>query len=166
MLRANYWIIGLRRLTKRVKSECVPCRRQDSQSCGQVCGPLPELRVKESPPFTVTDSDFAGPLYVCDKPGKKLYILLFTCAVVRAINLELVESLTVCDCLLAIRRFCACRGTVNVFYSDNAKTFQKTSKLVQGVLGAPIKWKFIAPRSPWWGGWWERLICVEKVSRT
>ena len=158
MLRANYWIIGLRRLAKRVKSECVTCRRQDSQSCGQVCGPLPELRVKESPPFTVTGLDFAGPLYVCDKPGKKLYFLLFTCAVVRAIHLELVESLTVSDCLLAIRRFCARRGTVNVFYSDNAKTFQKTSKLVQGVLGAPIKWKFIAPRSPWWGGWWERLI--------
>ncbi len=19
-------------------------------------------------------------------------------------------------------------------------------------------WKFIVPRSPWWGGWWERLI--------
>jgi hypothetical protein len=19
-------------------------------------------------------------------------------------------------------------------------------------------WKYIAPRSPWWGGWWERLV--------
>ena len=25
------------------------------------------------------------------------------------------------------------------------------------------KWKFIVPRSPWWGGWWERLVRTVKV---
>ena len=25
------------------------------------------------------------------------------------------------------------------------------------------QWKFIVPRSPWWGGWWERLVRSVKV---
>ena len=26
------------------------------------------------------------------------------------------------------------------------------------------EWKFIAPRSPWWGGWWERLVRSVKLA--
>ena len=73
--------------------------------------------------------------------------------------------MTLEDCVLAIRRFCARRGTVDTFYSDNAKTFVAASKVVQTQFGlqAP-KWKFIVPRSPWWGGWWERLVRSVKVA--
>ena len=154
MLRSSYWIVGLRRLAKRVKRECVSCQRQDSQACNQKAGPLSSLRVSESPPFSVTRLDFAGPLYASDLPGQKLYFLLFTCAVVRAIHLELVDSPTGSDCMLAIRRFCARRGMVHTFYSDNAKTFVSTAKLLVSQLGpdAPV-WKLIVPRSHWWGGW-------------
>ena len=76
-----------------------------------------------------------------------------------SIHLELIDSLALNDCMLAIRRFCSRRGMVNTFYSDNAKTFVSASKLMETHFGpvAP-KWKFIVPRSPWWGGWWERLI--------
>ena len=105
MLRSSYWIVGLRRLAKRVKRECVSCQRQDSQACNQKAGPLSSLRVSESPPFSVTRLDFAGPLYASDLPGQKLYFLLFTCTVVRVKHLELVDSLTVSDCMLAICRF-------------------------------------------------------------
>ena len=159
MLRSAYWIVGLRRLAKQVKRECVSCQKQDGLACTQPCGPLPSLRVKDAPPFSVTGLDFAGPLYACDLPGKKLYFLLFTCAVVRAVHVELVDSMSVDDCVMAIRRFCARRGMVNTFYSDNAKTFIGVSKLMHSVFGSNAPdWRFIAPRSPWWGGWWERLV--------
>ena len=88
LLRATYWIVSLRRLAKRVKRECVACRRQDTKACTQPCGPLPHDRVTEAPPFSVTGLDFAGPLFVHDLPGKKLYFLLFTCAVVRAVHMS------------------------------------------------------------------------------
>ena len=82
--------------------------------------PLPELRVKEAPPFSVTGLDYAGPLYCLDIPEAKLYILLFTCGVNRAIHLELTDSLSSNDCQLALRRFAARRGIPSLFYSDNA----------------------------------------------
>ena len=59
--------------------------------------PLPKLRAKQAPPFSVTGVDYAGPLYCLDFPKKKFYILLFTCAVIRAIHLELVESINLED---------------------------------------------------------------------
>ena len=47
----------------------------------------------------------------------------------------------------------------SVLWSDNAKVFIAGSERLPQTFGplAP-KWKFIVPRSPWWGGWWERLV--------
>ncbi|XP_066947088.1 uncharacterized protein [Macrobrachium rosenbergii] len=134
-LRNNYWIIRLRQIAKRVCRECVACRRCEAKACSQPVAPLPELRVKAAPPFTVTGLDFAGPLFCVDFPSKKLYILLFTCAVVRAVHLELTESLSVTDCNLAIRRFTARRGVPSVFYSDNAKNLLGVSNLLKQHYG-------------------------------
>jgi len=158
-LRGSYWILGVRRIAKTVCRMCVKCKRYDSRACSQPAAPLPGLRVKIAPPFTVTGLDYAGPLFCIDLPSKKLYILLFTCAVVRAVHLELTDSLSLSDCMLAIRRFAARRGLPSVFYSDNAKTFVSAARQLQQEYG-PLspQWKFIVPRSPWWGGWWERLI--------
>jgi hypothetical protein len=63
------------------------------------------------------------------------------------------------DFLLAYRRFVARRGLPSVTFSDNAKTFIAAKFQLKEVYGhlAP-KWKFIVPRSPWHGGWWERLV--------
>jgi len=164
-LRTNFWIIGVRRLAKTVMKECLSCRRHDSRPCSQPVAPLPKERVRSAPPFSVTGLDYAGPLFCADCPSKKFYVLLFTCGVVRAIHLELTESLSLSDCILAIRRFVARRGLPSVIYSDNAKTFVAARFEVQKVYGhlAP-KWNFIVPRSPWWGGWWERLIRSVKLA--
>ncbi|XP_064637169.1 uncharacterized protein LOC135493625 [Lineus longissimus] len=158
-LRDNYWILGLRRLAKSVKKRCIPCQKVDAQACNQFAAPLPALRIHEAPPFTVTGLDYAGPLYCLDLPETKLYILLFTCAVVRSVHLELTESLSAPDYILALRRFAARRGLPSILYSDNAKTFEATQKeLVRYLAARSPQWKFIVPRSPWWGGWWERLV--------
>jgi hypothetical protein len=158
-LRASYWILGLRRLAKSVKRECFSCQRQDSQACCQPAAPLPKLRVSESPPFSVTGMDFAGPLYCVDVQNKKFYFCIFTCAVIRAIHLEITDSLSTEDFMLAFRRFSARRGFPTVLYSDNAKSFKAASVRLQAYYGhSSPEWKWIVPRSPWWGGWWERLV--------
>ena len=158
-VRASFWVVGLRRLVKRVKLECVRCQRFDALACSRPCAPLPASRVTEAPPFSVTGLDFAGPVYCSNTPGKKYYILLFTCAVIRAVHLELTESLSLDAFLAAFRRFSSRRGLPTVLYSDNARTFKGAEVRLRNLLGvnAP-RWRFILPSSPWWGGWWERLV--------
>ena len=118
--------------------------------------------------------DFAGPLYC--KSQDKAYIALFTCAVTRAIHLELVTDMTTEKFLLAFRRFVSRRGLCNTIYSDNAKTFKRahkelnvlwdslSSKELQEFFAARrISWKFIAEKAAWWGGMWERLVWSVKT---
>lgn len=102
-LRNKSWILGMRKLAKTVMKECLSCREHDSKPCSQPVAPLPKERVRSAPPFNVAGLDYAGPLFCADCPSKKLYVLLFTCGIVRATHLELTESLSLPDCILAIR---------------------------------------------------------------
>ena len=103
--RNEFWIIGLRRIAKRVKKACISWERQDAPACLQPMAPLLADRVNQAFPFEVTGLDHAGPLYCCDLPRKKFGVLLFTCAVARAVHIELVESLSTPETVLALPRF-------------------------------------------------------------
>ena len=112
---------------------------------------------------------------------RKCYIVLFTCATVRAVHLELCSNMTADAFLLALQRFVGRRGVPHTIYTDNAQTFQAANKelvhLWETISDVKthrffsqngITWKFIAPRAAWWGGWWERMIgttksCLRKV---
>ena len=167
IIREHLWIPGLKRLTAKLKKSCISCQRYDSRTQDAPEPPLPVDRVKLTAPFNVVGIDHAGPLYTSDNGKSKFYVLLFTCAVVRAVHLELVGSLTAQDTILAFRRFVARRGTPEIVYSDNSKTFQALSRhLAEKLLFCKPIWKFITPRAPWVGGWWERLIqSVKKALR-
>lgn len=61
--------------------------------------------------------------------------------------------------MLAFRRFVARRSMPVLLCSDNAKTFQGAPSRMSSFFGeCSPKWQYIAPASPWWGGWWERLV--------
>ncbi|GFV77232.1 integrase catalytic domain-containing protein [Trichonephila clavipes] len=75
------------------------------------------------------------------------------------------------DSYLKTGRFIARRGRPSVIYSDNGtnskgdyRFYQKVNleKLKNVEKLNPISWKFIPPRVPWWGGFWERLIGLVK----
>ncbi|GFY13409.1 integrase catalytic domain-containing protein [Trichonephila clavipes] len=106
------------------KSRVSPLKKFSSTSGVQVTAPLPALRVEQSAPFSVVGIDFGGPLYTKDE--NKHYIVLFTCAVTRALHLELVNNLTTETFLLALRRFISRRGLCSKILTDNAKTFKKS----------------------------------------
>jgi hypothetical protein len=98
----------------------------------------------------------------------KCYVCLFTCAVTRAVHLELVPDLSARSFLLAFRRFAARRGPVSVMYSDNAQTFRCVSRHLNILQADPsvqdllarrnLLWIFSASLAPWWGGFWERMV--------
>ena len=163
-LRERYYILGVRKIAKTIVKYCVACQRQDAKPCNQEGAPLPEDRVRKASPFSVTGVDYAGPLF-CKGIKTRYYILLFTCAVIRAVHLELVKSLNLSDFVLAFRRMTARRGVPAIIYSDRGTTFVAASNHLHSIYGdrAP-HWKFNPPASPWWGGFWERMVRSVKSS--
>ena len=62
----------------------------------------------------------------------------------------------------ACERFMARRGTPNVVISDNFKSF-KLSVVKKFMLRFGVQQKFTLPASPWWGGFYERLVRSVKM---
>jgi hypothetical protein len=111
----------------------------------QPTGPLSVYRCTMSPPFDVTGVDFAGPVHLRGSNAKS-WICLFTCAVTRALHLELVQTLTAVGCLMAFDRFVSRFGICRIVYSDNAKTFHRANKdLAEIWKGAEQKFWPILP---------------------
>jgi len=170
-LREKFWIIKGRQLVKSVIGRCFICKVYNARKGAEVFAPLPRDRIMESTPFDVIGIDFAGPVYIKSHGAtEKSYICLFTCAVTRAIHLELVRNMNTESFILALKRFIGRRGAPRVIYSDNAKTFKRADKYLQELYSKKnlelqsfyedqnIKWKFIVERAPWWGGFWERMV--------
>ncbi|UYV64819.1 hypothetical protein LAZ67_3002072 [Cordylochernes scorpioides] len=123
-------------------------------------------------PFTKTGIDFAGPVIVktsklrnarCDKA----YIALFICMFSKAIHIELVTNLTTEAFLDAFRRFIARRGRPAEINTDDATNFVGAYKDLRKLFNSnihdfasseEIKWNFIPPYSPHFGGLWEAGI--------
>ena len=103
-LRQRFWIPSARQYVKSILRSCVACQR--------VCGkpysapPLPKVRTQQASPFTVTEVDFTGALYVHGMTGEeKMYVCLFTCGNTRAVHLEIVNDLSENSFLQAFYRF-------------------------------------------------------------
>ena len=131
--------------------------------------PLPLNRVKDACVFEVTGVDIAGPVIL--RGGQKTWICLYTCAIYRAIHLELKSSLSTSEFLDCLRRFIGRRSRPSVIYSDNGSNFagidRAFSKLNWEVVAKyssaqRINWIFNPPSVAWWGGWWEHLVGMLK----
>ena len=165
---------------KRVLGKCLVCQRQRVGPCSQKMAPL-------SPAFTNVGIDFAGPLFVRGSASSaKAYICIFTCASSRMTHLELTSDLSTNELFQAFIRMISRRGLCSTIWSDNEKTFKRADheiqqlftqgssvnkqlwdkidqeKLQANLTSKGIKWKFIVKRSPWHGGWWERLVSSVK----
>ena len=157
-LSAEYLV--RRRAVRRIVQACTRCRRYKALPYQQSEGALPEFRTFLSRSFEKVGIDYFGPLYI--KNGSKVWGLLITCATTRALHLEVVRSQSTEDLQGALRRFLALRGHPSLIYSDNAKSFRK----ILGILPPGVKWRYIPEASPWWGGFWERLVgCVKAAMR-
>lgn len=177
-LRQNFWIIRARNLVKSVIHNCIVCVREKAAVPTQLMGNLPAARVTPSPrSFSHCGLDYAGPVKVRSSAGRgiashKAYIALFVCLASRAIHLELVSSYSTEAFISAFHRFCSRRGIPSDVYSDNGTTFVGADKeltsayqaavrnpKLQGLTATDnIKWHFIPPSAPHFGGLWEAGI--------
>ncbi|GBM03007.1 hypothetical protein AVEN_14521-1 [Araneus ventricosus] len=170
ILREEFWILKSRRTIRKAIKTCTVCRRFEAKHPEVQAAPLPEDRLRDSATFETTGIDLAGPLYLRD--GSKSWVVLYTCAVYRAVHLELVTSLTTDKFLLSLRRFISRRGRPSIIYTDKGSNFKGSNQALNKVdwnkinddtSVSRIQWKFIPPSSPWWGGFWERLIGLLKT---
>jgi hypothetical protein len=157
-----------------VISRCVVCRRYGGRTLTQPTGDLPSDRVNRAPPFKVIGLDTAGPLYTSDS-NEKVFILIVTCGVIRAVHFEVIRGLNLENFLNGFRRFMAERGVPDKIYSDNYSTLKKVAKELHSfnkvmrsekvkefMASKKIQWEFIPPHGSWFGGFYERLIGTMK----
>ncbi|KAL0861187.1 hypothetical protein ABMA27_009669 [Loxostege sticticalis] len=164
-LRQTFWIVGQRRLIRSIVSQCIRCKRFKAKRFQAPTGGLPIERMKGNAAFQFSGVDLAGPLLL--RSGTKAWIVLFTCATYRAVHLEVVESLSTSEFLMALRRFVARRGRVDCLFSDNGTNFRGLDNAFSSLDWdeiqrfssiTRIKWNFLPPAAPWWGGFYERMI--------
>lgn len=168
-LREKYWILSARKKVRSILSKCMRCKRYTVKRMEAAKAPLPIERVRDAGVFEVVGVDLAGPLYL--KGNEKAYVCLFTCAVYRAIHLELLLSLSTASFIKGFYRLIARRGRPVEVFSDNGTNFLGTENNLKKLnweeiekysATKRIKWHFNPPASAWWGGWWERLIRIVK----
>jgi len=166
-LREKFWIPKARRTVKSIISKCVFCKVVIGKTMVGPSPPdLPSFRVASDFAFRKIGLDFAGPLYVKEIYNDsddlhKCYICLFTCASTRNTHLELTPDMGTNALIRCLRRFISRRGSMEFVISDNFKTFLSDS-LQQYLASERVTWTFILPKSPWWGGFYERLIRIVK----
>lgn len=174
-VRDSYWPVAGRNLARRVVHSCVTCRRFRGKTLSPLMGSLPEERITPCFPFSRCGVDYAGPVLMLNRKGRgssliKGYICLFICFVTRAVHLELVSDLSTDSYLLALKRFMSRRGKPSEIFSDNGKNFvglmtefnkfltNCAPSIIEYATNQGIKFKFIPPYSPHFGGLWEAGI--------
>ncbi|XP_069160890.1 uncharacterized protein [Procambarus clarkii] len=177
-IRQQYWIPQGRQSVKSILKNCMICRRYDARTCSYPGPPpLPKERVVHLQPFETTGVDYTGAIYLtgtADKQPIKAYICLFTCATTRAVHLEVTPDMTAQSFIQAFRRFAARRSCPKLMISDNGANLVAGEACLREICSHPAvtstleqrhcRWKFIPPRAPWHGGFYERLIGTVKRS--
>ena len=171
-VREAWWPLGGRNLARKTVHDCVTCTRIKGKTMQPLMGNLPAERLEPGFPFMRCGVDYAGPVMILSRRGRgasltKAYICLFVCLSTRAIHLELVTSLSTKDYLLALKRFISRRGKPAEIMSDNGRNFvgaekefvtfiKNNSKDVNDFASNNnIKFSFIPPYAPHFGGLWE-----------
>lgn len=177
IIRQNFWLLGGRREVKRIIRKCL-CYRLRASKFHQSVAPLPEVRLRPSNGFETVGLDYAGPFIVSEAiDGKeraiKVWVLLITCLTTRAVHFEIVYAMDISSFINAFRRFIARRGYCRLVYCDNAPTFKKADREFKKLFQAltfeeaqrqlanvphAIEFRYSPPKSPHYGGVWERLV--------
>lgn len=180
LLRQKFWPIdGLNQIRKNIK-KCQTCFRAKPIMLDYKMGNLPDSRVILNRPFYDTGIDYCGPFYIKEKKYRnrnhlKIYVSIFVCMATKAVHIEVVSDLTTETFLAALRRFLARRGKPARIFSDNGTNFIgannelkelytlfQSDDHIENVTSycteQNIKFKFIPPSAPFFGGLWEAAV--------
>lgn len=159
---------------------CVTCCRLRRGSETQKMADLPSDRLSAEPPFTNVGLDVFGPWSVLARKTmggyaeSKRWAVLFTCLNIRAVHIEVIESLDTSAFINALRRFLAIHGPAKRIRSDRGTNFIGACKDLQipsNIDEKAVKqflsdhsclWTFNPPHASHMGGAWERMIGIAR----
>ena len=172
---SGHWIPGGRQAVKRVIKDCITCRKLNALAFDYPkMTSLPKERLSFIKPFNNTAIDYTGHIFVEDEGGdmKKMYVVLYTCLAIRCIHLDLVADLSLKSFLQSFRRFCSTYCVPAFLYTDNAKQFIASQKVLNNIFISDefqehltqhnIKHRTIPVYASWVGGVYERQIKTVK----
>lgn len=174
-IRSKYWIIGITRMVNKIISSCVDCKRKFRKFEKQIMSPLPLERIQISPAFYNIGIDYFGPYAVRGEVQKrihgKVYGVIFTCLVSRAVHVEVANDYSTDGFLSAYDRYTSIRGYPHTIYSDKGSNLSGASNelksIVQNLDWKEIlefghkqgtEWNFSPGDSPWYNGAVEALV--------
>lgn len=176
LISEKYWLVHGREEIRDCEKSCLVCKRRTAKAAQQIMAPLPKERASTLSlrAFNKIAVDYAGPFLTVQGRGKtrtKRYLCLFTCLATRAVDLEIAYGLDTDTFLNAFYRFVSRRGQPEEVLSDNGSNFVGAERELREVFGAlnktkveeattrkGIKWRFIPPLTPHFGGAHESLI--------
>ena len=174
-VRERFWVDKLRKMVKSTIHQCHLCKRYHSKAFIKTgSADLPVFRTVPTRVFDAVGIDFAGPFEFKIAKGEygKAYLALYTCSTSRAVHLDLVQNMEAETFKRSLKEFFARPGNPTTIISDNAKTFKSVATWLEQLkenaeintwLGElNITWKFNLSRSPWWGGFFERMVGISK----
>ena len=177
LYRQCCWTPKIRSRIKSLLLRCVTCQRVRGRTLPcPLPPPLPTERAQWVAPFSHVGVDHTGSFSIKDTQGRKskAYICLFVCAMTRAVHLEVVDNLTATSFIMCLRRLAAAKGMPTLILSDNHKKFiageiflldlQQDPSVREYLSSKNVRWKHQTPRSPWMGGYFERLVRTIKAS--
>ncbi|KAK7882975.1 hypothetical protein WMY93_029149 [Mugilogobius chulae] len=177
---AGYWITGVKKCVSSLLHHCVTCRKLRGNPIIQKMADLPADRLSMEPPFTNVGLDVFGPWSVEARRTRgglahsKRWAVIFTCMTVRAVHIEVIESLDTSSFINALKRFLAIRGPVKLIRSDRGTNFIGASAALKIPSNIDVEsvekylaekgcsWTFNPPHASHMGGAWERMIGVAR----
>ena len=179
--QGGYWVISSKRSVSSYIFSCVMCKKLRGRFETQKMSDLPIDRIEQATPFSYVGVDVFGPWQVVSRRTRssqataKRWAVLFTCLLIRAVHIEVVDEMSTSAFINALRRFIAIRGKVKVFRSDRGTNFVGATdhirvdainvedKQTTSFFGSSGSiWIFNAPHSSHMGGVWERMIGVSR----
>ena len=129
-MRCIFWVTQRRRVVKSVISKYLICYKRQSKRFGVLpMVSLTHFRVNISFPFTHTDVNYMGPLFVRNvlynknETLHKVFIVVYTCARSRAIRLDIISDASCSSFICSLKRFISVTVVSDLYISDNAKCF-------------------------------------------
>jgi hypothetical protein len=161
-IHKRFWIPRARSLAKRNSKNCHLCKLRNAKLIKVPEAPLPRYRTMAQRAFQTIGVDFTKSFPPITGMNGNTCILVITCTFYRITILVPTIGQSYKSFLYAFDTFRNTRSAKpDLIVSDSAGAFQLAYKeLKKRIQDEYLAWKFNLPRTPWWGGFFERLMRI------